>query len=549
MKAFAGLFRALDESNKTTAKVAALASYFRAAPPESAAWALFWLTGRRNKRVITASALATWACECSGIAEWLFRESRDAVGDLSETIALILPDADQSNDEPLHLWADRLLDLRALDASEQRLSILKYWESLDARQRFVWNKLLLGNFRVGVSQQLVVRGLSEATGVPVTHLTERLMGDWAPSRESYLALTSKDETIDTGTRPYPFFLASPLEGSPDALGALADWQIEWKWDGIRAQLVKRASGVALWSRGDELITERFPELQPLMRKLPLGCALDGELLAWRGDAPLPFSVLQQRINRKHVTQAIIRKSPVCLVAYDLLEWGGTDIRAEHLAQRRAVLEKLVGTVALPEILRLSPTIAAADWLDLGQHRDASRSRGAEGLMLKRSDSPYRAGRIRGDWWKWKVAPLTLDAVLTAAQRGSGKRASLYTDYTFSIWKDGALVPFAKAYSGLTDQEIQQVDAFVRTHMTEKFGPVRTVEARLVFELGFEHIARSTRHKSGIAVRFPRILRWRQDKTAADADTFETASALLDSASANIQGSTGNKMREGLLFDL
>ena len=527
MRDFAELYVALDETTRTNEKVEALTRYFDRASPSDAAWAVYFLIGRKPKQAVPSKKLREWAAAEAAVPEWLFAESYDAVGDVAETVALLLPPPERSSDLPLAEWVEgRLLTLRASDEEAQKRAMLDAWRSMDQTQRFVWNKLISGSFRVGVSQQLVTRALARVSGVEAAVVAHRLMGDWEPTPDFYDRLRQVDAADADHSRPYPFCLAHALETPPAALGPIELWQAEWKWDGIRSQLIRREGDTFLWSRGEELITDRYPELATLGAFLPDGTAIDGEILPYLDGVPLPFAQLQRRIGRKTLGKTILAEVPVVLVAYDLIELAGRDLRGDPLSYRRAGLEALAAAVAQPGRLMLSPVVSAPDWDALALRREESRDRQAEGLMLKRLASPYRVGRQRGDWWKWKVSPFTIDAVLTAAQRGSGKRASLYTDYTFSVWQDGALVPIAKAYSGLTDAEIRRVDAFVRKHMVEKFGPVRTVQPELVFELAFEGIQRSPRHKSGIAVRFPRILRWREDKPAAEADTLEAIQALL-----------------------
>ena len=527
MKAFADLYTALDETNRTGEKVEALARYFRDAGPADAAWAVYFLVGRKPKQVVPSKKLRQWAAEEAGVPDWLFDESYDAVGDVAETIALLLPAPASSTDLPLADWvAHRLLPLRGMEETRQREAVVSAWRAMDSPQRFVWNKLISGSFRVGVSQQLVTRALAKVIGIDAAVVAHRLMGDWSPTPAFFENLRIADPADADLSRPYPFCLAYALEGPPESLGDVALWQAEWKWDGIRSQLIRREGQTFLWSRGEELVTERYPELAALGDVLPDGTAIDGEILPWKGEAPLPFAQLQRRIGRKAVGKAILAEVPVVLVAYDLLESGGEDARGWELSRRRAELAELVEAVNWPARLRLSPIVEASTWEGLAAARESCREIQAEGLMLKRLDSAYKVGRQRGDWWKWKIQPFTIDAVLTAAQRGSGKRASLYTDYTFSVWDGDKLVPIAKAYSGLTDAEIREVDAFIRRHMVEKFGPVRTVKPELVFELAFEGIQRSPRHKSGIAVRFPRILRRRADKPPSEADSLETIRAML-----------------------
>jgi len=563
VKAFAELYTALDETNKTNEKVDALTRYFATAAPADAAWALYFLIGRRPKQAVASAKLHAWAVQAAGVPDWLFSECYDAVGDFAETIALLLPEARdwgleagaaeqtdaslQPLASSLREWIeDILLPLRGMDEATQRDTILATWGALGPRERFVWNKLITGEFRVGVSQRLVVRAIAAVSGVEVAVVAHRLMGDWQPSAEFYARLLGQETSDADISRPYPFCLAHPLEDTPAALGDISEWQAEWKWDGIRAQIVRRAGQTFIWTRGEELVTDRYPELAELGTRLPDGTVIDGEILPWRDGGVLTFAQLQRRIGRKTIGKKLLSDVPVILMAYDLLEWQARDIRTLPLTERRERLEALVAEMENAELrientsasdlnssffilnshLQLSPTVAADSWDDLATARERSRTLNAEGLMLKRRSSIYRVGRVRGDWWKWKINPFTVDAVLIYAQPGTGKRASLYTDYTFGVWDGDQLVPFAKAYSGLTDAEIRQVDAFIRRNTVEKFGPVRTVKPELVFELAFEAIQRSSRHKSGIAVRFPRILRWRTDKRMEEADSLETIRALL-----------------------
>jgi DNA ligase-1 len=530
VKAFARLYSALDETTKTSEKVRALAAYFAKAPAADAAWAVYFLIGRKPRQVVPTARLRAWAAAAAGIPDWLFEESYHAVGDLAETIALLLPapSASESTERPLRDWVeDRLLPMRGADETEQRETMLEAWAAMDDRQRFVWNKLITGSFRVGVSQQLVTRALASIAGMDPAVVAHRLMGDWEPSAAFYEGLLAADARDAGASHMFPFFLAHPLDDAgPESLGPIADWQAEWKWDGIRAQLIRREGRTFLWTRGEELVTERYPEVAEAAAELPDGTVIDGELLPWKDAAVLSFGQLQRRIGRKSLGKKLLAEIPVALMAFDLLEDGGVDVRGYPLEWRRGRLTALVAQASGGSGLQLSPVVPASSWDELARARAGSRSRQVEGLMLKRLGSPYRVGRQRGDWWKWKIEPLTMDAVLIAAQRGSGKRASLYTDYTFGVWDGDRLVPVAKAYSGLTDEEIGRVDAFVRRNTVDRFGPVRTVTPELVFELAFEGIQRSTRHKSGVAVRFPRILRWRDDKPAAEADTLETLRALI-----------------------
>jgi DNA ligase-1 len=526
MKKFAELYAALDQTTRTSEKVQHLALYLSAAPAADAGWAVYFLIGRKPRQALSARKLSTWAMELAGIPEWLFGECYDAVGDLAETIALLVPPSNSSSDRPLSEWVEqRLLPLQDLDEASQRRAVLDAWSRLDTGQLFVWNKLVTGAFRVGVSRQLVVRALAQVSKLDATTVAHRLMGDWLPTPQFYANLISAEKRQEDLSRPYPFFLAHMLAEAPQTLGDIKEWQAEWKWDGIRAQVVRRGGQVFVWSRGEELVTDRYPELKTAGERVPDGTVLDGEILPWQTDAPLPFAELQRRIGRKTLGRKLLEEVPVVLMAYDLLEYEDRDVRPQPLSWRRSQLEAILAAVLSPA-LKLSPIVDAGDWTQLAQLRSSSRQRRVEGIMLKRGSSPYRVGRQRGDWWKWKIEPFTIDAVLIYAQPGNGKRASLFTDYTFGLWHEGNLVPVAKAYSGLTDAEIREVDAFVRRNTIEKFGPVRTVKPELVFELAFEAIAASTRHKSGIAVRFPRILRWRTDKRPEEADTLATLQSLL-----------------------
>jgi DNA ligase 1 len=530
MKRFAQLYAALDQTTKTGEKTAALARYFKHASAEDAAWAVYFLCGRKIRQLVPTKLLREWCAQRAGIEGWLFDECYEVVGDLGETMTLILPPADMSEDLPLHQWMnERLLPLRTGDNEQKKAVVEQAWTELDEQSRFVFHKIITGSFRVGVSRALVVRGLSEASGIDADVLSHRLMGDWEPSAELFAGWVDSDTQDAAISKPYPFFLAHPLEVQPNELGQPLDWQAEWKWDGIRAQLIRRAGQTFIWSRGEDLTTDRFPELLDFASVLPDGTVLDGEIVGYRNGEIMPFAALQRRIGRKQLGKKILTDVPVALVAFDLLELGGVDCRQLPLSERRAQLEQLVNTINLGKeasIFLLSLAHHFSNWDELGPLRQSCREQHAEGLMLKRLNSPYRVGRPRGDWWKWKVEPYTVDAVLIYAQRGHGKRASLYTDYTFGVWNAGNLVPFAKAYSGLTDAEIAKVDRFVRQHTLEKFGPVRSVAPELVFELAFENISESNRHKSGIAVRFPRIARWREDLRIEDADSLDTVRSMI-----------------------
>ncbi|HTH83075.1 MAG TPA: ATP-dependent DNA ligase [Mucilaginibacter sp.] len=537
MKAFAQLFLSLDETNKTNEKVKVLKHYFNSVPDTDKMHMLALFTGRKPKRQINATQIRTWATEITNIPVWLFEESYHVVGDLAETMALLMPqNTDSSSNKTLTDWIGELNELGNKTEDERKLWLIESWEMLDTQERFVFNKLLTGSFRVGVSQNLVVKALADITKLDAATLTHRIMGNWLPETYTYDQLTQEQGASDDISRPYPFFLAYPIQETSEkqksadelktALGDAHEWQAEWKWDGIRAQLIKRDGKIFIWSRGEDLATDKFPELHPFLNALPNGTVLDGEILSFQNGLPMPFNVLQTRIGRKNLSKKILEDSPVALIAYDCLEYAGEDIRSKTQSQRREILEQLQAATPFPEIFRISALIPFSSWDELAIIREDSRAMIAEGIMLKRKSATYQVGRRRGDWWKWKIDPLSVDAVMIYAQKGHGRRADLYTDYTFAVWDGDKLVPFAKAYSGLTDAEINKVDHFIKRNTLEKFGPVRTVKPELVFEIGFEGINRSTRHKSGIALRFPRILRWRHDKPKEEADTLDNLRALL-----------------------
>lgn len=530
MHHFRQLFIELDSSTRTIDKVEALERYFATAPAADAVWALYFLMGRKIKRAVNTRLLREWVLAETKLPEWLLSECYEAVGDLSETIALLLPAGMSASTEadslPLHELVEcRILPLRDLNIDQQRNLVIDTWRRLDAVERFLWHKLLMGEFRVGVARTLVARAFAKVAGVTPEIMAHRLMGDWQPTIEDYAHLRNSIQGRRDPGQPYPFFLAHPLEMEASALGNVEDWQAEWKWDGIRAQLIRREGQVLVWSRGEELITDRFPEVAEVGRALPDGTVLDGEILCWRDERPLPFAVLQKRIGRKSVGRKLLTDAPVIYMAFDLLEFDGVDLRNSPLVERRGRLERLVNAIGPAVDVRLSPRLGSNTWDEVIQKRENARELLVEGVMLKRQNSGYGVGRPRGDWWKWKIDPYSVDAVLIYAQRGHGRRASLYTDYTFGVWNNGELVPIAKAYSGLSDAEIREVDAFVRANTFNAFGPVRQVRPELVFELHFEGIQLSTRHKSGIAVRFPRMHRWRKDKLAQDADTLAQVQAL------------------------
>jgi DNA ligase 1 len=545
MRAFAALYDELDTTTSILQKTAAIERYLRLAAPADASWAVFFLSGRRLKRLVGGAPLRRWLTEESGLPPWLVEETYAQVGDLAETIALLVAGRDPDSapaDLPLAGWlGERILPLRDADEATQRAAITGWWRGLPLRECFVVTKLLTGALRVGVSGQLVTRAVAAVTGQSAEQVARQLLGDWEPSAAFWAGLCTPADAAASPAQPYPFFLAHPLDTAPEVLGSPSDFVVEWKWDGIRAQLIRRDGTTWLWSRGVELITARFPEVAAAAAMLPDGTVLDGELLAWRDGRVAPFALLQTRIGRTRLSAAALQKAPVRFLAYDLLEWAGQDVRGEPLQRRRERLESVLDTDPATTVVQaradiaaggtaqtlgVSPTIDSADWETLHGLRATARDRSVEGLMLKSRTGAYGTGRQRGGWWKWKIDPLSFDGVLLYAQPGHGRRSNLYTDYSFAVWNGDELVVVAKAYSGLTNDEITRVDRWIRAHTKERFGPVRSVVPELVFEIGFEGIARSPRHKSGIALRFPRILRQREDKPVAEADTLATLSSLL-----------------------
>ena len=566
MRAFAALYEALDTSTKTNDKLAALKLFFEQADAESAAWATYFLIGNKLKRTVKSGTLREAAIATSGLQPWLFESSYEVVGDLAETISLLVMDRAGNtpfDDATLPVWVTRRLTPLATESPERQRALLpQYWASVPRPERFLITKLMTGALRVGVSKALTLKALAQARNLDSNVVTQRLMGNWLPTAQFFEQIAETPSGGDL--RPYPFLLAYAVNDPANELSEATLWQAEWKWDGIRAQVVKREGKAAIWSRGEELVDEAFPDVLANAMQLPDGTVLDGELIVWKRDAitPEPFASLQNRLGRKKPSAKMQAEFPVQLIAYDMLEISGDDLRAQPLSARRQQLETLLNITVRPERsvgfeaprtdgsnptlrsgqtghaespftgIKLSPTLATSSWTTLAETRLKARGQRAEGLMLKRLDSPYGVGRISGDWWKWKLAPLTVDGVMIYAQAGHGRRAGLYTDFTFAVWSEPSvsgertLVPFAKAYSGLTDAELREVDAWIRKHTLERFGPVRSVTPALVFELGFEAINVSTRHKSGIAVRFPRIVRWRRDKPASEADSLATLRQLL-----------------------
>ena len=525
MKTFAQLITSLESTNKTNAKIDAMVHYLQTAPENDKLWFLALFTGKRPKRPVNTNLLKLWALEITQLPEWLFLESYSSVGDLGETLSLILPPPENEIDKSLSQWMSELIDLKDKTEEEKRIYVIESWNGLDYTERFIFNKLIGGSFRIGVSKKLLINALSKYSEIDSSQLMHSIMGKWNVEEENFEDLISGTNINPDNSKPYPFCLAYPIEKEIHELGNPEDWQAEYKWDGIRGQLIKRNKEIFLWSRGEELVTPQFPELVSALEKMEGDFVLDGEILGVVDNQVLNFNELQKRLNRKTITAKMLKEIPVKSFVYDILEFNGEDLREKPLSERRAILEKLINENP-HENIKLSEIIQYKNWEELTEIRSNSRENNSEGLMLKQKNSHYHSGRKKGDWWKWKVDALTIDAVLIYAQKGSGRRSGYYTDYTFAVKKEDQLVTIAKAYSGLTDKEIMEVSKFVTKNSLEKFGPVRTVKPELVFEIAFEGIGYSNRHKSGVALRFPRIVRWRRDKKVDEIDDIEEVKKLI-----------------------
>ncbi|GHE23291.1 ATP-dependent DNA ligase [Sphingobacterium griseoflavum] len=533
---FVHLFEAIDGSTKTSVKVAAMLAYLQTAADSDKLFAMAVLMGNKPKRPIRTADLRIWASEESRVPLWLIEESYYVVGDLAETISLILPPKARSvtTDISLRDLFDAIVALRNMAPEEQRKLVTGYWSKLEGTALFLFNKLLTGNLRVGVSRKLVVKAVAQYLGRTEPEVEHRLMGKWSPFDEDMDSLFQDDLQEGKHFLPYPFYLAYALDKDPGELGDMKDWIIEPKLDGIRGQVIVRKGELFVWSRGEDLMTDKFVEFEPLRSVLPDGTVIDGEVIPWKEGKPMDFSVMQTRIGRKNISKNVLAAAPLVMVCYDLLEWEGRDIREWPLHKRRSQLQEILAIFPVGNILKLSSAMSFDSWDLAENYRQDARKHYAEGLMIKHRDSPYEVGRKRGNWWKWKTDPMTIDGVLVYAQSGHGRRANLFTDYTFAVWDQGELVPFTKAYSGLTDKELFTIDNWIKRHTIAKFGPVRSVTPELVFELAFEGINASSRHKSGVALRFPRIVRWRQDKPASEANSKEDLLNLIASKHESIR---------------
>lgn len=523
---FTKLVQDLDQTTSNNRKVEILTQYFlQPEGDKSKLWAIALFTGKRPSRIVNTSLIRSWCAEVANIPLWLFEQNYHIIGDLAETISLVLPLHASRLETKLDEMIDQMQSTKNLSEPLKKDFIISMWKSMDKDQVWVFNKLITGGFRLGVSKNLIIQALSNSVGTDVNHIAYLLMGKWTPETISWSYFTDDTEAKSDLSKPFPFYLAHALP--PKELENIHpdEWAAEWKWDGIRCQLIHRKGSCFLWSRGEELMTDKFPELESSLSSQKKDLVIDGEIVAWKNDGPMDFQKLQTRIGRKHPGKKIMNDVPIKFIAYDILELNGKDLRNLTFSERRVILETMVQDIN-EEIIALSPLVYFDNVASLTLMRNEASDHFAEGLMLKRKTGIYHSGRRTGDMWKWKKDPFLIDAVLIYAQRGHGRRANLFSDFTFALRDGDKLLPFAKAYSGLTDAEISEITEYVRKNTLETFGPVKSVKAELVFELAFEGISLSTRHKSGIAVRFPRINRWRKDKSVQDIDTIEGIKKLL-----------------------
>ena len=525
MKRFAQLFRQLDQTTKTNAKIKALTDYFSMAPDTDKMWVIALFSHRRPRRTVKTTLLRIWAAEYAEIPEWLFLESYDMVGDLAETIALVIPEPQSQNKWTLSEAIQEIQQLKDESEENKKERILDAWKSMTKDERFLFNKLITGGFRIGVSQKTVAKALAKVLQIEENAVAHRMMGNWSPDTSTFRELFLEHNYLDDLSKPYPFYLTYALDTQVEALGKPTEWIAERKWDGIRGQLICRQGQLFLWSRGEELVTDKYPELKVLTHYLSEDVVLDGEILPYKDGRPMSFYELQKRIGRKTVSKQTMKNIPVIFKCYDIMEYRGEDIRKNPIEYRRQILKKIIYNTN-QSVLQLSQSLQWSTWEELAEIRAHSRAFQSEGIMLKHKQSSYKSGRKKGEWWKWKIDPLTIDAVMIYAQRGHGRRASLYTDFTFGVWNGAQLIPFTKAYSGLTDTEFHEVNRFIRSNTLERYGPVRVVKPELVFEIAFEGINASNRHKSGVALRFPRMKRWRKDKPKHEANTLDDLKAML-----------------------
>ncbi len=591
---FTRLFNELDETNHTVEQLAALERYFKAAPAADAAWALHLLIGAKAPRALKNSQLREWISTVADLPTWLVDESCETVGDIAETLALLLPDpptVPAGGSLALHrLITERLLPLAGLGPEARRDLVVTTWRELDGAQRFIWNKLITGSFRIGVSRTQVARALGKTAGVSASVMAHRLLGFQEPTEAAFRALLAA-ESANENFGPYPFQTANAIKSAepagdptiesldlfprlvgapgtgptitrPEELGSASDWQAEWLLDGLRVQVMRRGDAVLIWSQDEELLNPEFPEIAEAAQLLPDGTVLDGDLVVWPASDVCPGTRadIQQRLSHATPGAGLQRKLPVVFIAQDIIEAAEIDQRGRPLLARRRQLAEVLAPAAdrhretqatrpasgstdgsqmdlfgsppaaaahhAPFRFRAASLVSFGSWEQLASLRREARDHGAAGLILKRTESCYGASVETSAWWIWPIEPLRINAVLIAALPGHGNSPRAFSDYTFAVWCDDELVPFAKTGTGLTEIGFRAMDDFIRAHITGKFGPVRSVKAELVFELEFDSVQTSTRHKSGLVVRSARIHRRRPELSAAEADTLEALRLLV-----------------------
>lgn len=518
MKRFAELCAILESTANAREKMAALTVYFQDAPPPDAIWAIRLLLGWKPSRIATSQTLRRWARECVQFPDWLFEESCAAVGNLLETLALLIPLPDTPGDVPLHVRMQRdLLPLRDLTENEQRAAVSAAWTQMDAQQRFVWNTLLTGGFRPHVSEKTLIRALSAWRGLPTTVLACRLKQEWEPTVAGYRALFSHDIAALDSSQLYPFqrwYEEPPARG---ASGAIGDWRIDWHRNGMRAQLIKRGSSVFLWSDDHVIVNDTFPEICEAMAAMTDGTVLDGVITAWSADGPLHRAELERRMKRKRLTKKFKHEVPVRYWVYDLLEIQGEDVRTQPFRQRIHQAAGIIPT-EVGSVIHLAEPLEAASWHRLHALRNDARRHGADGVLLRRWTASACPSTRKADQWRvWKADPLTAPVVLVYVQALNAASGQRSVEGTFAAWDGGDLVPVAKTSAGFSDEDVNAIEEFAKQHTVERFGPVRSLKAELVFTLAFDSVSLSTRRKSGLVLHHPRVAGRLLDASIHDAE--------------------------------
>ena len=541
MRNFATLFKELDETAQADLKIEALINYFKKVPPEDLAWTVSLLLGRKIKQVISVKRLRKWSVELTQIPDWLLAECLNNVGDLAETISLILPFEGNSENIPLHVWIEQcIFPLKDQQEEIQKEKIVSFWHQLNSVERFLFNKLVTGSFHVDIPPKLIIKALSSFCSLNEKYISQRLIGNWVPTAGFFNFLCTSNVSDTMANIPYPFNPVVQLDLKVEDLGNINQWLFEWKWNGIRSQIIKRENKVFIWSHDEDLLNDSFPELYELGSILPDGTVIEGIIIPIRDNILLPSAELKKRIAKRYPVKKILSDIPVSFVAFDLLEFDKEDIRNKSLNQRRNLLKEILNDITDKRII-LSGVVECNSWKDLKIARSEAGKKSVDGLMLKRLYSPYsigsetivsamQSGILTTNWYKWKNDPLTINAILLYARLEQGSTSPLFKEYTFALWHDGKLIPFAKTSSGLTDEEIIQVDSFIRKNTLGKFGPVRTVKPELVFKLEFDGIQKSSRNKSGIVVLSPHITRWHHYKKIEEAGSLNSLTILLNNSS-------------------